>query len=231
MYANRARPMVKTKPHTPPAKTCQGWSGRISAIQPLVLCAPKAGRAKPESIQRWAELRVNANEGSTGHSANVSPCASMALSRAEGLSSSGSISNCTVIIPWAQATETCGCKTAYCCCSCRRTNSWAVFTRVKKADMSKGLGFFLSRPMVHGPTKAGSLWPALNMATAQPSSSSFLITRAVHSSFCHRRASCAHVLSSFSICKWSPVIFPPRVSHKGMDETEIMSHTQVYAPV
>ena len=77
------------------------------------------------------------------------------------------------------------------CCSLRRTNSLAVLTSVMKAVPSSGLGFFLSRPMVQGPTSAGSLSPSLNMATAQPSSSSFLMTWAVHCSFCQRRGSVA----------------------------------------
>src|SRR6185369_7198142 len=71
----------------------------------------------------------------------------------------------------------------------RRRTSEAVLTRVWKADASSGFGLFLSRPMVHGPTSAGSDSPSLVMATAHPSSSSFLMTRAVHPLLHHNRGS------------------------------------------
>mmetsp|Transcript_13044 Transcript_13044/g.52028 ORF Transcript_13044/g.52028 Transcript_13044/m.52028 type:complete len:293 (-) Transcript_13044:1816-2694(-) len=68
--------------------------------------------------------------------------------------------------------------------------SEAVLTRVLNAAVSSGLGFFLSRPMVQGPTRAGSLSPALNIATAQPSSSSFLMIWAVQPWSRQSRGSC-----------------------------------------
>lgn len=52
------------------------------------------------------------------------------------------------------------------------------------------LGIFLSRPIVHGPTSAGSGSPSLVISTAQPSSSSFLITRADQPSSRQCRGSC-----------------------------------------
>ena len=60
---------------------------------------------------------------------------------------------------------------------------------VLKALMSKGLGFFLSRPIVQGPIKAGSACPSGVISTAQPSSSSFLMTRAVQPFCDHSRGS------------------------------------------
>lgn len=87
---------------------------------------------------------------------------------------------------------------AWSCCSCRRSTSEAVLTRVLKAAASRGLGFFLSRPIVHGPTRAGSDSPSFSIATAQPSSSSFLITRAVQPSSRHRRSSVMRAAGSVS---------------------------------
>jgi len=49
------------------------------------------------------------------------------------------------------------------------------------------LGFTLSRPIVHGLTSAGSASPTRVIDTAQPSSFSFLITRAIHPAFFHSR--------------------------------------------
>ena len=80
------------------------------------------------------------------------------------------------------------CSIACACWRWRWRTSLAVFTRVLKAAWSSGLGFFLSRPMVHGPTSAGSASPSCSISTAQPSSSSFLITRAVQPSSCQRRS-------------------------------------------
>ena len=61
---------------------------------------------------------------------------------------------------------------------------WAVaMTKLGEAEPA------LVGPMVQGPTSAGSASPTLVMATAQPSSSSFLITHAVHSPSRHRRGS------------------------------------------
>jgi len=81
------------------------------------------------------------------------------------------------------------CNCARNCCSWRRITSEAVFTKVWKADTSSGLGFFLSRPMVQGPTSAGSASPFKVMATAQPSSSSFLMTCAVQRPSLQQRGS------------------------------------------
>jgi hypothetical protein len=99
------------------------------------------------------------------------------------------MSSATSILPVSVATSRRLWSMAYSCCSARRITSEAVLTRVLKAKASSGLGFFLSRPMVHGPTSAGSDSPSRYMATAQPSSSSFLITCAVQPLSRHRRAS------------------------------------------
>src|SRR5687768_901427 len=52
-----------------------------------------------------------------------------------------------------------------------------------------GLGLTLSRPIVHGVTSEGSLSPSRVIVAAQPSPSSFLITRAVQPCFFHIRGS------------------------------------------
>ena len=80
--------------------------------------------------------------------------------------------------------------------SCRRSTSLAVFTNVLNAAVSSGLGFFLSRPIVHGPTSAGSASPALIISTAQPSSSLFLMTRAVQPLSRHSVGSCSGSVSA-----------------------------------
>ena len=112
-----------------------------------------------------------------------------ALSVALAPSSSGTMASstrtrspCTVMVTFLFS---CACS----CCSWRRSTSLAVLTNVLNAFTSSGLGFFLSRPIVQGPTSAGSSWPCSVIATAQPSSSSFLMTRAVQRSSCHRRGS------------------------------------------
>jgi hypothetical protein len=127
--------------------------------------------------------------GDTRASASISPDASVARSKADGLSSSGRMSRVMLTRPVPLVMITSWCNVACSCCSWRRTNSAAVLTKVLNAAVSSGFGFFLSRPMVQGPTSAGSAWPSGVIETAQPSSSSFLITRAVQPLSCHRRAS------------------------------------------
>ena len=146
-------------------------------------------RANPLVTHAVALFRVSLYDGDTGCVARVWPLASLALSRALGWSSSGSISSDTVTRVGPTATSMFWCSEACKCCSLRRKNSLAVLTSVLNAVPSMGLGFFLSRPMVHGPTSVGSASPSLTMATAQPSSSSFLMTWAVHPSLCQWRGS------------------------------------------
>src|SRR5471032_117141 len=71
------------------------------------------------------------------------------------------MSNITLTWPASVATYRLLCNCACSCCSWRRSTSDAVLTSVLKALTSSGFGFFLSRPMVHGPTRAGSGSPAL----------------------------------------------------------------------
>src|SRR5450830_55371 len=93
------------------------------------------------------------------------------------------------MLPSALSTVMFLCNCARSCCSLRRRNSEAVLTSVLKAGLSIGFGFFLSRPMVHGPIRVGSRSPSRVISTAQPSSSSFLMMRAVQPSSRHRRGS------------------------------------------